>query len=162
MKIKIVFVLLVITCIIVCCLSEEFRMVGEEKESTHRRLNGRHHVVSRSPVTDDGESKGEEQEMGPHHYRHYRCSACVKDRDKRAREREIEHANELMEKFETQTNAGLALATVQALQTSDAVYDSTKGLLVNITETPSAVTTVATTSTVNITSAATPKLRTRR
>ena len=38
---------------------------------------------------------------------------------------------ELLDKFESQTVKGLNMATVNAIQSSDTIYDSTKGLLID-------------------------------
>ena len=109
---------------------------GEENEAhtnkKHRRLNPRkHHIVQKGPISDDGAGAPPEEERGPHHYRHYRCSSCVKDKNKRDIEKEMEHANEVLEKFESQTITGLNAATFNAIQASDTVFDSSKGLIVD-------------------------------
>ena len=90
-----------------------------------RKLNIRHQ--SRLPVSDDGGPK--EDEKGPHHYKHYRCSACVKDKDKREREREEAHEAEILQNFEAKTNKGLAEAQAAALQVADTLFDSTQGMV---------------------------------
>ena len=108
------------------------REVLERRRSRRRRkLNNRHHLASRLPVSDDGGPK--EEEKGPHRYKHYRCSACVKDKDKREREKEEAHEAEILEKFEAQTIKGLAEAQSAALHTADTVYDSTQGVVGNVT-----------------------------
>ena len=97
-----------------------------------RKLNTRkHHILPKGPISDDAGGGAAEEEKGPHHYRHYRCSSCVKDKDKKEREQQIEHQAEIIEKFETQTQVGLNAATFNALLASDTVFDSTKGLLID-------------------------------
>lgn len=107
--------------------SRDRGVLAKRRSRRRRKLNNRHHLASRLPVSDDG--GGKDEEKGPHHYKHYRCSACVKDKDKREREREELHEAEILEKFEAQTNKGLAEAQSAALRTADTVYDSTQGVV---------------------------------
>ena len=108
--------------------SRDLKLNARRQFRRRRKLHNGHYV-SRLPVTDDGGPK--EEEKGPHHYKHYRCSACVRDKDKREREREEAREAEILKKFEAQTNKGLAEAQSAALHTADTVYDSAQGGVVN-------------------------------
>ena len=87
----------------------------------------RHHSQSKLPLSDDS-SNQDKEEKGPHHYRHFRCSKCVENKEKNSKEHEIEHSIELQEIFEKKIKDGLNIATINAVQASDEVYDSATGL----------------------------------
>jgi membrane protein involved in colicin uptake len=89
--------------------------------------------MQRGIITDDtdNQEKQSEDNSKPHKYRHYRCSKCAKDKEKSSHENEIQHALELQEQFERETQKGLTEAAVNAALSSDEVYDSVKGLIID-------------------------------
>jgi len=114
------------------------------------------HHTQRGPITDDADNQEKQQEDNskPHKYRHYRCSKCVKDKVKSVHEHEIQHALELQEKFEMETQKGLSAAAFEASLASDEVYDSLKGLIIDPFANKSS-------SSINSTAVSSPKLRLR-
>lgn len=110
--------------------------------------------MQRGIITDDtdNQEKHSEDNSKPHKYRHYRCSKCVKDKEKSSHDNEIQHALELQEQFERETEKGLTEAAVNAALASDEVYDSSKGLIINP---------FANSTTVNSTAVSSRKLRVR-